>query len=80
MVDNKCLLQLLNNYGLTAMDIGAILNCSYAKARFRIETLDFRILEVYALSEYLKIPLDDFVQILNANKDILNRHLLINKK
>lgn len=77
-MDNSCLLQLLNNRRLTTIDISAILNYSYNTAHNRIKISDFSIREANTLAKYLKIPLTDFAEILDGNKDILKNYIIKN--
>lgn len=75
-VDNSCLLQLLNNYGITTINISDIIDVTYGTARYRVELSDFSIREANALSKHLNIPLADFAEILDGNKEILKKYLL----
>lgn len=74
--NNSCLLQLLNNRRLIAINVAEILDCSYKKASYRIGISDFSITEANTLSKYLNIPLSDFAEILQGNKEILKKHLV----
>lgn len=76
MRDNKCLLQLFNNYGITTMKLGDIIDVTYSTARNRIEISDFWTHEASLLSKHFNIPLTDFVEILDGNKEILKKYLL----
>lgn len=76
LVDNSCLLRLLNNRGIVAIDVSVILDCSYGMASKRIKTSDFSIVEANILSKHLNIPLADFAEVLEGNKEVLKKHLL----
>lgn len=60
MNNNSCLLQLLNNYGITTINISDILDVSYNKARHRVIISDFSIRESNTLAKHFNIPLADF--------------------
>lgn len=75
-INNSCLLQLLNNRGIVTIDVSVILDCSYSSANNRIKISDFSIVEANTLSKYLNIPLSDFAEILDGNKEVLKKHLL----
>jgi hypothetical protein len=76
MRNNKCLLQLLNNYGITAMMLGDIIDVTYSTARNRIEISDFWTHEANMLCKHFNIPLADFVEILEGNKEMLKKYLI----
>lgn len=76
MSNNTCLLQLLNNYGITTINISDIIDASYSKARHRVSISDFSIVEANKISKHLNIPLTDFAEILEGNKDILKKYLI----
>ena len=74
--NNSCLLQLLNNRRLVTIDVSVIINCSYSKATNRISISDFSIKEANILSKYLNIPLQDFAEILEGNKEVLQKYII----
>lgn len=76
MRDNKCLLQLLNNYGITTMQLGDIIDITYSTARNRIEVSDFWTREANVLSKHFNIPLQEFTEILDGNKETLKKYLI----
>lgn len=57
MIDNKCLLQLLNNRRLTTMQVSDILDYTYKQADLRIKNSDFSIIEARKMATYLNMPL-----------------------
>ena len=75
-MNNTCLLQLLNNYGITTMNLADIIDVAYSTARNRITISDFSIVEANKLSKHLNIPLADFAEILEGNKEILKKYLI----
>lgn len=76
MSNNTCLLQLLNNYGVTTINVSDIIDVTYSTARRRVEISNFWAREADMLSKHLNIPLSDFMEILEGNKEILKKHLL----
>lgn len=75
-MNNSCLLQFLNNRMITTIDVSAIINCSYQTALNRIKISDFSIREANTLAKYFNIPLEDFADILEGNKEILKKYII----
>ena len=76
MNDNKCLLQLLNNRRLTTIQVADILDYTYAQATLRIKNSDFSIVEARIVAKHMNIPLEDFADILDGDKEVLKKYLL----